>query len=219
MEDAQKIQKDLQQKLNDLTNEQDFKEYYKKTREIFRVFLGSFKVVEDLLKPDPVLNYKLLLESFGAKAELDKKNNKIDEKKYEVIKKFSDESKANFENKDFEKCSNQLFYVLLGNVLEHVDKADMDMKKFNIEKDLYPDLKPPLSLVFFLFQNVTFGPISKKINGLSREYLEKYCALFLGLWRVVFDVMFYEKKKKADKERVDMDNADGKGDKGIRQQE
>jgi len=73
------------------------------------------------------------------------------------------------------------------------------MKSFDVQKDLYPNLQLPLGLTFFLFQNLTFGPITKKINNLSQEFLNKYCALLLGLWRTVFELMQYEKQMAAAK--------------------
>jgi hypothetical protein len=98
-----------------------------------------------------------------------------------------------FEKRNFSAVTQKLFYVLLGNILEHIGESETDMNKFSVAKALYPKLKMPLGLVVFLFQNLAFGPIGEKVKDLSLEYLKKYCALLLGLWRTIFDVMAYEK--------------------------
>ncbi len=193
----QKIDKEFQKRLNEnlenLSKAKDFKEYFKIQRDIIREFVSAWKYVEIFLEKDPLEQYYLLIKSFAEKARLDKKNNKIDSQKFEVIEKFNKQILDSFEKNDYVKTSQQLFYVLLGNVLEYIGKGDVDINKFDIQKDLYPELKYPLGLAFFLFQNLTFGPITQKINSLSKEYLQKYCALILGLWRIVFELMRYEK--------------------------
>lgn len=188
-----KIQQLLEKKIKALNAAPDFKEYFKLMREINREFIGTWQFIEKLLEPDPVLAYKFLIESFGKKAELDKENNKLEKDKEETIEKFTKQVLDFFEKRDFEKTTQQLFYVLLGNVMEHVGQVETDINKFNLEADLYPKLKMPLSLAFFMFQNLAFGPVTTKINALSPEYLRKYCALVLGLWRTVFELMAYER--------------------------
>lgn len=207
----QKNTTDFQNKINSqlakLSQTPDFKAYFKLQREIIQEFIGTWKYVEVGLERDTLKDYELLLRSFGEMADLDKKQNRVDDKKYAVVKKFNTQILNSFNNKEFDKTSQQLFYVLLGNLMEHLGQADVDLNKFDISKDLYPNLKYPLGLTFFLFQNLTFGPIAKKINTLSQEYLQKYCALLLGLWRTVFELMRYEKqmaetKKQQEKETV-----------------
>ena len=190
----QEMQDKIQNLLKKLSEEVDFKEYFKVQREINQDYIGTWQFVDVVLKDEPKKHYQNLLESFGKKAEIDKENKKPDKKKEETIDKFNEQILGAFEKNDYEKVSQQLFYVLLGNVLDHIGKADANLEKFDMEKDFYPHLKMPLSLVFFLFQNLTFGPISPKVNELSEEYLNKYFALFLGLWRSVFDIMVYEKR-------------------------
>ncbi len=142
-----------------------------------------------------------MVKSFGEKAELDAKENKIDEKKLEVIRKFNKQILEYLENEDYKKTTEQLFYVLLGNILEHIGKADADMKDFDIQKEVYPKLQLPLGLTFYLFQNLAFGKIATKVNDLSKEYKQKYAALILGIWRTVFELMQYEKMKAQQKEK------------------
>ncbi len=221
-EQRKKMSEELQKKINShldkVSKATDFKDYYKAQREIFNNFIGTWKYVEDMLdKKNPVEEYEKLITSFGEKAELDKKKDLSAEqkKKIEVIEKFHQQILDLLNKKEYEKVSQQLFYVLLGNVLEHIGKADVDMQKFNIQQDLYPYLKLPLSLTFFLFQNLTFGPMSKKVNELSKEFLQKYCALFLALWRTTFELMQYEKQmvamqQNADKAQMNSDNSDNK---------
>lgn len=186
----------LNENLKALSEAPDFKEYFKIQREIVSNFVGTWEYVERFLEPDPVLALKMLIESFGKKAELDQKEGKVEKEKMEVIEKFSAEISGLFEKRDFTAVTQKLFYVLLGNVLEHIGEGEADMTKFSVEKDLYPKLKMPLGLVVFLFQNLAFGPIGEKVKDLSPEYLKKYCALLLGLWRTSFDVMAYEKHER-----------------------
>jgi hypothetical protein len=186
----------LNENLKALSEAPDFKEYYKAQREIINSYVGTWKYVEQFLEPDPILALKMLIESFGKKAELDEKQGKVEKEKMEVIEKFSAEIIGLFEKNDFPGVSQKLFYVLLGNILEHIGESEADLNKFSVEKDLYPKLKMPLGLVVFLFQNLSFGPIIEKVKNLSPEYLKKYCALLLGLWRTVFDIMAYEKHEK-----------------------
>ncbi len=192
-DNKEKTQQLLEEKIKALNEAPDFKEYFKLTRDINREFIGTWEFIEKFLEPDPILSYKFLIESFGKKAELDKENNKLEKDKEETIEKFTKQVLDLFEKRDFEKTTQQLFYVLLGNVMEHVGQAETDVNKFNLETDLYPKLKMPLSLAFFMFQNLAFGPVAAKINTLSPEYLRKYCALVLGLWRTVFELMAYER--------------------------
>lgn len=186
----------LNENLKALAEAPDFKEYFKVQREIVNNYVGTWGYVEKFLETDPVLSLKMLIESFGKKAELDEKQGKVEKEKMEVIEKFSKEIIGLFEKRDFSAVTQKLFYVLLGNVLEHIGEGEADMTKFSVEKDLYPKLKMPLGLVVFLFQNLAFGPVAEKIKNLSPEYLKKYCALLLGLWRTSFDVMAYEKHEK-----------------------
>ena len=151
----------------------------------------------------------MLLKSFGQMAELDKEKGKIPKEKSETIDKFNKQVLETLEKGDYQKTSEQLFYVLLGNVLEHVNKADIDMKEFNIQKDLYPHLQMPLGLSFFLFQNLIFGKMAQKVNELSKEYLKKYCALLLGLWRMIFELMQYEKQMEAMKKKQAEEGKEG----------
>jgi hypothetical protein len=186
----------LNENLKALSEAPDFKEYFKIQREIVSNYVGTWEYVERFLEPDPVLALKMLVESFGKKAKLDASQGKVEKEKMEVIEKFSKEMTGLFEKRDFSAVTQKLFYVLLGNVLEHIGESETDMNKFSVEKDLYPKLKMPLGLVVFLFQNLAFGPVVEKIKDLSPEYLKKYCALLLGLWRTAFDVMAYEKHEK-----------------------
>jgi hypothetical protein len=186
----------LNESLKVLSEAPDFKEYFKVQREIINNYVGTWEYVERFLEPDPVLALKMLIESFGKKAELDQKEGKVEKEKMEVIEKFSKEISELFEKREFSAVTQKLFYVLLGNVLEHIGEGEADMNKFSVEKDLYPKLKMPLGLVVFLFQNLAFGPVIEKVKDLSPEYLKKYCALLLGLWRTAFDVMMYEKHEK-----------------------
>ena len=220
VEKQKKISEDLQKKINEHLDEVskavDFKDYYKAQREVIKNFVGTWKYVEEMLEKDPFEQYSLLIKSFGEKAKLDKEKEdlpKEEQEKISVIEKFNKQILDLFEKKEYNKSSQQLFYVLMGNVLEHIGKADVDMNTFDIQKDLYPHLKLPLSLTFFLFQNISFGPISEKVNGLSKEYLDKYCALFLALWRTIFELMRYEKQveaQNADKSQMSTDNSDKK---------
>lgn len=189
-------QNKLNENLKALSEAPDFKEYFKVQREINTNFIGTWGYTEKFLETDPVLSLKLLLESFGTQARLDKAEGKVDDKKMEVIEKFSSEIIGLFEKKDFSGVSQKLFYVLLGNILEHLGEGDADLNKFSVDKDLYPKLKMPLGLAVFLFQNLAFGPVMEKVKDLSPEYLKKYCALLLCLWRTIFDLMIYEKHQK-----------------------
>ena len=191
---AEDLRNQINQDLSNLSQAEDFKQYFKLQREIIQKYINTWAYIERILENDAIEQYKLLLKSFKEKNNLDKKQNKTDKKKTEVVEKFNQEIVENLEKQDFQKTSEKLFYVLLGNVLEHTGKADIDMKKFDIQKDLYPNLQMPLGLTFFLFQNLTFGQIARKVNKLSKEYLQKYCALTLGLWRTVFELIRYEKK-------------------------
>ena len=179
----------------------NFKEYFKVQRDIIQKYINTWKYIETNLERDSVEDYKLLLKSFGQMVELDKEKGKISKEKSETIDKFNKQVFETLEKGDYQKTSEQLFYVLLGNVLEHINKANIDMKTFDIQKDLYPHLQMPLGLSFFLFQNLIFGKISQKVNGLSKEYLKKYCALLLGLWRMIFELMQYEKQMEAAKKK------------------
>jgi len=192
---AEDLRNQINQDLSNLSQAEDFKQYFKLQREIIQKYINTWAYIERILENDAIEQYKLLLKSFKEKNNLDKKQNKTDKKKTEVVEKFNQEIVENLEKQDFQKTSEKLFYVLLGNVLEHTGKADIDMKKFDIQKDLYPNLQMPLGLTFFLFQNLTFGQIARKVNKLSKEYLQKYCALTLGLWRTVFELIRYEKIK------------------------
>jgi len=192
---AEDLRNQINQDLSNLSQAEDFKQYFKLQREIIQKYINTWAYIERILENNAVEQYKLLLKSFKEKNNLDKKQNKTDKKKTEVVEKFNQEIVENLEKQDFQKTSEKLFYVLLGNVLEHTGKADIDMKKFDIQKDLYPNLQMPLGLTFFLFQNLTFGQIARKVNKLSKEYLQKYCALTLGLWRTVFELIRYEKIK------------------------
>ena len=192
---AEDLRNQINQDLSNLSQAEDFKQYFKLQREIIQKYINTWAYIERILENDAIEQYKLLLKSFKEKNNLDKKQNKTDKKKTEVVEKFNQEIVENLEKQDFQKTSEKLFYVLLGNVLEHTGKADIDMKKFDIQKDLYPNLQMPLGLTFFLFQNLTFGQIARKVNKLSKEYLQKYCALMLGLWRTVFELIRYEKIK------------------------
>lgn len=196
--DRQKLAAELQQKINkdleSLSQTTNFKDYFKLQREINQKYIGAWKHIENGLERDSQADYELLIKSFGEKAKLDHQNKKIEDKQAEIISKFNEQIIELLNKKDYQKTSEQLFYVLLGNVLDHFGKADVDMKQFDLQKDLYPYLQLPLGLSFFLFQNLTFGPISVKVNDLSKEYLQKYCALLLGLWRIVFELMVYEKQ-------------------------
>ena len=192
---AEDLRNQINQDLSNLSQAEDFKQYFKLQREIIQKYINTWAYIERILENDAIEQYKLLLKSFKEKNNLDKKQNKTDKKKTEVVEKFNQEIVENLEKQDFQKTSEKLFYVLLGNVLEHTGKADIDMKKFDIQKDLYPNLQMPLGLTFFLFQNLIFGQIARKVNKLSKEYLQKYCALMLGLWRTVFELIRYEKIK------------------------
>jgi len=192
---AEDLRNQINQDLSNLSQAEDFKQYFKLQREIIQKYINTWAYIERILENNAVEQYKLLLKSFKEKNNLDKKQNKTDKKKTEVVEKFNQEIVENLEKQDFQKTSEKLFYVLLGNVLEHTGKADIDMKKFDIQKDLYPNLQMPLGLTFFLFQNLIFGQIARKVNKLSKEYLQKYCALMLGLWRTVFELIRYEKIK------------------------
>ena len=192
---AEDLRNQINQDLSNLSQAEDFKQYFKLQREIIQKYINTWAYIERILENNAVEQYKLLLKSFKEKNNLDKKQNKTDKKKTEVVEKFNQEIVENLEKQDFQKTSEKLFYVLLGNVLEHTGKADIDMKKFDIQKDLYPNLQMPLGLTFFLFQNLIFGQIARKVNKLSKEYLQKYCALTLGLWRTVFELIRYEKIK------------------------
>ena len=192
---AEDLRNQINQDLSNLSQAEDFKQYFKLQLEIIQKYINTWAYIERILENDAIEQYKLLLKSFKEKNNLDKKQNKTDKKKTEVVEKFNQEIVENLEKQDFQKTSEKLFYVLLGNVLEHTGKADIDMKKFDIQKDLYPNLQMPLGLTFFLFQNLTFGQIARKVNKLSKEYLQKYCALMLGLWRTVFELIRYEKIK------------------------
>lgn len=191
------MNENLQNKINDLLKQlssaEDFKEYYKISREVFKNFIGTWQYVEVLENREAKKDFENFIKSFGAKAKLDKEKEAIEKDKFDVIDKFNSQIMKTWDEKNYAKVGEQLFYVLLGNVLEHIGKADVDLQKFNLEKDLYPNLKPPLSLAFYLFQNLTFGPINKKINNLSKDYLNKYFALFLGLWRTNFEIIRMQK--------------------------
>jgi hypothetical protein len=210
---AKEFQEQMNKSLDEMSKIEDFKEYFKVQRDIIQKYINTWKYIETNLERDSVEDYKLLLKSFGQMAELDKEKGKISKEKLETIDKFNKQVIETLEKGDYKKTSEQLFYVLLGNVLEHVNKADIDMKEFDIQKDLYPHLQMPLGLSFFLFQNLIFGQISQKVNELSKEYMQKYCALLLGLWRMIFELMQYEKQmeaaKKKEAEEV-KDNEDNK---------
>ncbi|MFH1457117.1 MAG: hypothetical protein ABIF17_03305 [Patescibacteria group bacterium] len=212
---AEDLQKQINQDLASLTQAEDFKEYFKLQREIIRKYVNSWVYIERILELDPVQDYRLLLKSFKEKNDLGAKKSKIDKNKTDVIEKFNKEISEGLEKHDFQKTSEKLFYVLLGNVLEHIGRADIDMKKFDIEKDLYPNLQMPLGLTFFLFQNLIFGRIALTVNKLSKEYLQKYCALLLGLWRTVFELMRYEKQMEAIKKKQDKQVGDIKDIKAV----
>ena len=192
---AKEFQEQMNKSLDEMSKIDNFKEYFKAQRDIIQKYI------------------KLLLKSFDQMAKLDKEKGKISKEKLETIEKFNKQITETLEKNDYQKTSEQLFYVLLGNVLEHINKADMDMKKFDIQKDLYPYLQMPLGLSFFLFQNLIFGQIAKKINNLSKEYLKKYCALFLGLWRMIFELMQYEKQMEATKKKQDEEGKEAEDNK------
>lgn len=198
---AKKFQEQMNKSLDEMSKIDDFKEYFKVQRDIIQKYINTWKYIETNLERDSVEDYKLLLKSFGQMVELDKEKGKISKEKSETIDKFNKQVFETLEKGDYQKTSEQLFYVLLGNVLEHINKANIDMKTFDIQKDLYPHLQMPLGLSFFLFQNLIFGKISQKVNGLSKEYLKKYCALLLGLWRMIFELMQYEKQMEAAKKK------------------
>lgn len=178
----------------------DFKEYYKLQRTLIQNYLGSWQYTEYFLTKNPVQQYELLINSFSERLDLDKNKSVaekeqqgIDTQKIATMEKFTAQIKKSLADKNWQKTSEQLFYVLLGNVIEHAELQAVDLTKFDLNRDLFPKLKMPLSLGFYLFQNLIFGPISTQINNLSSVYLEKYTALFLTLWRSVFDYMSYEK--------------------------
>ncbi|MFH1610675.1 MAG: hypothetical protein ABIA91_02180 [Patescibacteria group bacterium] len=198
---AKEFQEQMNKSLDEMSKIEDFKEYFKVQRDIIQKYINTWKYIEKNLERDSVEDYRLLLKSFGQMAELDKEKGKISKEKLKTIDKFNKQAVETLEKGDYKKTSEQLFYVLLGNVLEHVNKVDIDMKEFNIQKDLYPHLQMPLGLSFFLFQNLIFGQISQKVNELSKEYLQKYCALLLGLWRMIFELMQYEKQMEVAKKK------------------
>lgn len=201
------IQEKINQQIAGLNEASDFKEYFKLQREINREYLNTWEYAEFFLKNDALENFELLIKSFDEKLKIDeqksdeeKNKQGLDDKKLETMKKFNEQVLASLAAKDYQKTAEQMFYVILGNVIEHSKLSDVDLTKFDLAKDLYPKLKMPLSLAVFLFQNLTFGPIALKINALSSEYLQKYCVLFLCLWRSIFDFMAYEKMQEKQKE-------------------
>jgi hypothetical protein len=217
MSDAKKINVDeaqakFQESIKKLSDISDFKEYFKEQREIIKDYVGTWQFVEEFQKHDTEEQYRLLIKSFSQKNELDKEQGKSGKEKDETIAKFDKQINDFLDKKDFSNSSRQLFYVLLGNLIDHTGNKDVDLEKFDLEKDLYPKIKTPaLSISFFLFQNMIFGPISEQINALSKEYMQKYFALLLGLWRSVFEFMAYErhqedeKNKQKNEEKVVMD--------------
>ncbi len=201
------IQEKINQQIASLNEALDFKEYFKLQREINHEYLRTWDYAEFFLKKDAFVQYELLIKSFDEKLKIDQEKSAeekakqgLDDKKLETMKKFNEQVLASLSTKDYQKTSEQMFYVILGNVIEHAELKDIDLTKFDLAKDLYPKLKAPLSLTVFLFQNLTFGPIALKINSLSSEYLQKYCALFLCLWRSVFDFMAYERMQEQQKQ-------------------
>ncbi|HPA25347.1 MAG TPA: hypothetical protein PLK76_01130 [bacterium] len=201
------IQEKINQQIASLNEALDFKEYFKLQREINHEYLRTWDYAEFFLKKDAFVQYELLIKSFDEKLKIDQEKSAeekakqgLDDKKLETMKKFNEQVLASLSTKDYQKTSEQMFYVILGNVIEHAELKDIDLTKFDLAKDLYPKLKAPLSLAVFLFQNLTFGPIALKINSLSSEYLQKYCALFLCLWRSVFDFMAYERMQEQQKQ-------------------
>jgi hypothetical protein len=75
----------LNENLKALSEAPDFKEYFKIQREIVSNYVGTWEYVERFLEPDPVLALKMLVESFGKKAELDATQGKVEKEKMEVI--------------------------------------------------------------------------------------------------------------------------------------
>lgn len=201
------IQEKINQQIAGLNEAPDFKEYFKLQREINHEYLRTWEYAEFFLKKQAVEQYELLVKSFDEKLKIDqekspeeKTKQSLDDQKLETMKKFNEQVLTSLSAKDYQKTSEQMFYVILGNVIEHAQLKDIDLTKFDLAKDLYPKLKVPLSLTVFLFQNLTFGPMALKINSLSPEYLQKYCALFLCLWRSIFDFMAYEKMSEQQKQ-------------------
>lgn len=207
------IQEKINQQISSLNEAPDFKEYFKLQREINHEYLRTWEYAEFFLKKQAVEQYDLLIKSFDEKLKIDQEKSSeekvkqgLDDRKLETMKKFNEQVLASLSVKDYQKTSEQMFYVILGNVIEHAQLKDIDLTKFDLAKDLYPKLKVPLSLAVFLFQNLTFGPMALKINSLSPEYLQKYCALFLCLWRSIFDFMAYEKMQEQKQQNHEHDH-------------
>lgn len=162
-------------KLDELKQTRDFELFWNNCQTIFR---GSL-VWDNILRlkkegfPD---NLSDLLSSF-------KKEDK----------NFGNELLNAQKKGDYKEIGRMFFVLALRHIID-VKKRILNLKEDSIIKSLPSKLGHGLVLPFFVFDCLTYGPISEKVNALGRKKLKECLALFIGLWIEIYEVLRIEEE-------------------------
>ena len=94
---------------------------------------------------------------------------------------------------DYKKIGRMFFALTLQHIID-TKKRIFKTREDVIIKDFPSRLGHGLVLPFFVFDCLTNGPISGKVNFLKGKQLKEYLALFMGLWTEIYQVLRIEEE-------------------------